>query len=264
MGLWFSLRDWDGISDSTFIGLRNFASLGASSRFWHALSTNLLYAGLTLVTQVPLAFSLAYVLFKQRGTTYLLRALVLFPQVLSIGAAGLLWLMIYHPQRGLLNYALSAVLQDRVAIAWLGTPETALVAVLVAANWYYFGLHTLIFMAGMAGIPPDYYDELKLSSSRVIDELRYIIFPLLREQMLISFLLVVSGSFGQILGFVSLLTNGGPSGSTELLGLYSIEMGFRAGRFGLASAVTVVLIMLVVSIVIWPILKIARTRLEYA
>jgi raffinose/stachyose/melibiose transport system permease protein len=263
ISLWFSLRDWNGISDSTFIGLRNFSSLGASPRFWHALWTNLLYAGLTLVTQVPLAFLLAYVLFRRRSTTPFLRALVLFPQVLSIGAAGLLWLMIYHPQRGLLNYALSAVLQDRIAIAWLGTPETALIAVVVAANWYYFGLHTLIFMAGMSGIPQDYYDVLKLSSARVLDELRYLILPLLREQMLISFLLVMSGSFGQVLGFISLLTNGGPSGSTELLGLYSIEIGFRAGRFGLASAVTVVLIMLVVSIVIWPILRIARTRLEY-
>ena len=264
ISLWFSVRDWNGGSDATYVGLQNFEELAASPRFWHSIRINLLYAGLTLVTQVPLAFLLAVALFKRRGQAHFLRALVLFPQVLSVGAAGLLWLMIYHPQRGLLNEALSAITQENVTIAWLGTSSTALGAVIVAANWYYFGLHTLIFMAGMSGIPQDYYDVLKMDSSRFRDELRYATVPLLREQFLISFLLVISGSFGHILGFMTILTNGGPAGSTELLGLYSVEMGFRAGRFGLASAITVVLLAIVLSIVIWPILRIARTRLEYA
>jgi ABC-type sugar transport system permease subunit len=263
ISLWFSLREWNGVSDSTFVGLENFEELAASPRFRNSLRINLLYAGLTLITQVPLAFFLAVALYKRRDQTHFLRALVLFPQVLSIGAAGLLWLMIYHPQRGLLNEALSAITQEPFRTAWLGTSSTALGAVLVAANWYYFGLHTLIFMAGMSGIPEEYYDVLRMGSNRFLDELRYVTLPLLREQFLISFLLVISGSFGHILGFMTILTNGGPAGSTELLGIYSVEMGFRAGRFGLASAITVVLLAVVLSIVIWPILRIARTRLEY-
>jgi ABC-type sugar transport system permease subunit len=264
ISLWFSVRDWNGLTDSTFIGLQNFRELAGSARFWHALSINVALAGFTLITQVPLAFFVALILFKRRHQTRFLRSLVLFPQVLSIGAASLLWLMIYHPQRGLLNAALSLFLPGAVRIAWLGTSATALGAVIFATNWYYFGLHTLIFMAGMSGIPQEYYDVLRMSSSRLRDELRHVTLPLLREQFLVSFVLVISGSFGHVLGFVSILTNGGPAGSTELLGLYAIEMGFRAGRFGLASAVTVVILAVVLSIVIWPIVRIARTRLEYA
>jgi len=126
------------------------------------------------------------------------------------------------------------------------------------------GLHTLIFMAGMSSIPQEYYEVVKMNSSRLRDELRHVTVPLLREQFLVSFVLVIAGSFGHVLGFVSILTNGGPAGSTELLGLYAIEMGFRAGRFGLASAITVVILAVVLSIVIWPIVRIARTRLEYS
>jgi ABC-type sugar transport system permease subunit len=263
ISLWFSVRDWNGLTQSTFIGLQNFRELAGSARFWHDLWINVALAGFTLVTQVPLAFVVALVLFKRRGRTRLLRSLVLFPQVLSIGAASLLWLMIYHPTRGLLNNVLSMTLPLNVKIAWLGSSDTALGAVIFATNWYYFGLHTLIFMAGMSGIPQDYYDVLKMGSSRLLDELRHITFPMLREQFLVSFVLVISGSFGHVLGFVSILTNGGPAGSTELLGLYAIEMGFRAGRFGLASAITVVILTVVLVIVIWPIVRIARTRLEY-
>jgi raffinose/stachyose/melibiose transport system permease protein len=264
ISLWFSFRDWNGLTNSTFIGVANFRELAGSPRFWHALLTNTALAGLTLITQIPLAFFIALILFKQRHQTRLLRSLVMFPQVFSVGAACLLWLMIYHPQRGLLNAALSLILPGDIKIAWLGSSTTALGAVIFAQNWYYFGLHTLIFLAGMSGIPQEYYDVLRMSSNRIWDELRHVTLPMLREQFLISFILVVSGSFGHVLGFVSILTNGGPAGSTELLGLYAIEMGFRAGRFGLASAITVVILTVVLSIVIWPILRIARTRLEYA
>lgn len=264
ISLWFSVRDWNGLTDPTFIGLQNFRELLHSARFWHAFGINVALAGFTLITQVPLAFFVALILFKRRHQTKLLRSLVLFPQVLSIGAASLLWLMIYHPTRGLLNNALTFVLPIDVKIAWLGSSNTALGAVIFATNWYYFGLHTLIFMAGMSGIPREYYEVLRLSTNRLRDELIHVTLPLLREQFLVSFVLVIAGSFGHVLGFVSILTNGGPAGSTELLGLYAIEMGFRAGRFGLASAITVVILAVVLSIVIWPIARIARTRLEYA
>jgi raffinose/stachyose/melibiose transport system permease protein len=264
ISLWFSVRDWNGLTDSTFIGFQNFRELAGTARFWQALWINAALAGLTLITQVPLAFFVAVVLFKRRHRTRLLRSLVLFPQVLSIGAVSLLWLMIYHPTKGLLNNSLSLVLPWDIKIAWLGSSATALGAVIIATNWYYFGLHTLIFMAGMSGIPQEYYDVVKMNSSRILDELRHVTIPLLREQFLVSFVLVISGSFGHVLGFVSILTNGGPAGSTELLGLYAIEMGFRAGRFGLASAITVVILAVVLSIVIWPIVRIAQTRLEYS
>ncbi len=264
ISLWFSFRDWNGLTDSTFIGLQNFRELAGTARFWHALRINVALAGFTLITQVPLAFFVALVLFKRRRQTRFLRALVLFPQVLSIGAASLMWLMLYHPTRGILNAVLSALLPGDFRIAWLGSSDTALGSVIFATNWYYFGLHTLIFMAGMSGIPREDYDDLKLSSDRILDELRHVTLPMLREQFLVSFVLVISGSFGHVLGFVSILTHGGPAGSTELLGLYAIEMGFRANRFGLASAITVVILAVVLTIVIWPIIRIARTRLEYA
>ena len=103
ISLWFSVRDWNGLTDSTFIGLQNFRELAESNRFWRDLRINVALAGFTLITQVPLAFFVAVILFKRRQQTRFLRSLVLFPQVLSIGAASLMWLMIFHPTRGILK-----------------------------------------------------------------------------------------------------------------------------------------------------------------
>src|SRR5687768_15831486 len=76
IGLWFSFRDWNGLTDSTFIGLGNFQELATTPRFWHSLWTNAVLAGSTLITQIPLAFFVALVLFKWRDQTRFLRSLV--------------------------------------------------------------------------------------------------------------------------------------------------------------------------------------------
>lgn len=263
IAVWFSLRSWNGVTESDFIGVSNYLELAQTERFWNSIRVNLALAALTLITQIPLAFLLAVALHRRRGRWRLLRTTVFLPQVLSVGAAALLWLMVFHPNRGLLNAALSATLNTDIYVPWLGETSTALVSVVVASNWYYFGLHTLIFLAGMSAIPEDFYDAVHLDSDRLLHELRYLTVPLLREQLLVSLILVISGSFGHILGFVSILTGGGPAGATELLGLYSIETAFRANRFGLASAITVVLLMIVLTILIIPVVRVTRRRVEY-
>jgi raffinose/stachyose/melibiose transport system permease protein len=264
IAVWFSLRSWDGVTASEFIGVSNFIELAGTERFWNSVRVNLALASLTLVSQIPLAFLLAVALHRRSGRWRLLRVTVFLPQLLSVGAAALLWLMVLHPNRGLLNAAFSAILNTDINVPWLGQTSTALVSVVVASDWYYFGLHTLIFLAGMSAIPEDFYDAIRLDSDRLRHELRYLTVPLLREQLLVSLILVISGSFGHILGFVSILTGGGPAGATELLGLYSIETAFRANRFGLASAITVVLLMIVVTILIVPVVRMTRRRVEYS
>ena len=148
-------------------------------------------------------------------------------------------------------------------IAWLGDPRLALVSVLVATTWFDFGLHMLLFMAGLAAIPPEYFDVARIETVRWHQKLRHVTLPLLREQVLISFTLIVSGSFGHLLGLFFLMTDGGPAGRTELLGLYMTKVAFRGSQYGLGSAVSVLMLVLVLAIVIWPILRVGRERLEF-
>jgi raffinose/stachyose/melibiose transport system permease protein len=264
VGLWFSLHEWDGVSRSAaFVGLSNYATLLTTERFWGAFRVNMLVAVLSLAMQMPLALGLALALSRRGRLVRVYRSAIFAPQVLSVAAVALTWNLVYDPSQGLLNRLLDAMGLGPVEVAWLGDPRFALVSVLAATTWFYFGLHMLLFMAGLAAIPPEYLDVARIETTRWHQRLRHVTLPLLREQLLISFTLIVSGSFGHLLGLFFLMTDGGPAGRTELLGLYMTKVAFRGGQYGLGSAVSVVLLVLVLVIVIWPILRVGRERLEF-
>jgi ABC-type sugar transport system permease subunit len=223
--------------------------------------------GASIVMQVPLALILALMLSRKRAFSSFYRNAIFSPQVLSTAAIALMWTLVFNPYQGLLNNLLSLVSGwfggGPVIIAWLGENETALLSALVATTWYSFGFTMILFMAGLGSIPAEYYDAARLETSSQWQVLRYITLPLLREVLLIIFVLTFSGSFGGLIGFFLLLTGGGPAGRTDLVGIYMYQSAFRAYQFGYASAISVVLVLLVLLVVIVPVLRIARERLEY-
>jgi ABC-type sugar transport system permease subunit len=109
-----------------------------------------------------------------------------------------------------------------------------------------------------------YFEAFILESNNWYEELRYVTLPMLRETILIAFALAVSNAFGHALGYVDLLTLGGPAGSTELLGLYATTTALYGRRLGFSSAITFMMLAIVLAAVIGPVLRIARERLEYS
>jgi raffinose/stachyose/melibiose transport system permease protein len=217
----------------------------------------------SLLTQMPLALGLAIVLSRKGFGMKAYRTVIFAPQAMSIAAVALLWRLIYSPYFGPLNHLLRAIGLDTLAIGWLGDPDTALISVLMAAAWFYFGFHMVIFMAGLASIPDEIYDAVRLETNSWFHTLIYITLPLLREQLLLSFVFILAGTFGSLMGFVSLLTDGGPANATELLGIYMARQAFRGNRYGYASAISVILLLTVGLALVWPALRVARERLEY-
>ncbi len=264
VGLRTSFYTWDGASaNMTFVGLANYVEAFSNSRFWNAMLVNWLAVFGSLITQMPLALVLAIGLFKQTRIMKVYRSAIFAPQVLSIAAAGLLWSMFYNPYQGPLNRFLEAIGLNSLALGWLGEEKTALISLIIATAWFYFGFHMIIFMAGLAAIPREYFEAAMLETNNWFATLRYITLPMLREQLLISFILIFGGSFGSLMGFYYLMTNGGPSNATELLGIYMTTQAFRANRFGYASAISVIILLIVGLVLIWPALRVARERLEY-
>ena len=263
LGLTTSFYKWDGISSMKFVGLNNYIEAFKASRFWNAMLINWLAFFGSLLTQMPLALFLAIGLSKVTRITRIYRSAIFAPQILSLAAAGLLWSLIFHPYEGPLNQLLKVIGLKSWALGWLGEPDTALISLLIAALWLYFGFHMIIFMAGLASIPKEYFEAAQLETNSWLEILRYITLPLLREQLLLSFVLILAGSFGSLIGFFYLMTSGGPGGSTELLGIYMNFQAFRAGRFGYASAVSVITLFVVGIVIVWPVIHIAHERLEY-
>ena len=265
IGLGLSFNEWNGYSaDVTFVGLENYSTLLESDRFWNAMKINWIVVLATIVTQMSVSLALALVLSKKGRGMRVYRTAAFVPQVLSIAAVGMIWGLMYDPFQGLINQGLQAVGIEGIRIAWLGNTNTALIAMLVTTTWFYYGFHTLIFMAGISAIPEEYYDAIKLETDRWFHVLRYVTLPLLREQLLIVFVLIFSGGFGHIMGLFFIMTRGGPAGRTELLGLMMERVGFRGAQVGVASAISIVMLITVFVVVIGPALRISRERLEYS
>ncbi|MFC2055322.1 carbohydrate ABC transporter permease [Chloroflexota bacterium] len=264
VGLLFSFTNWDGVKPAQFIGLANYIELFSSGRYWDDFVINSLFAAAIIVLEIPLALFLALGLSIAGPGIVFFRTAFFLPQALSITVAALIWRFAYEPSVGLVNRIFEAIGLSSFTAVWLGETDTALAAVTVSFMWWTFGFFTILFIAGLSGIPSMYFEAFRLESDRWYQELRFVTVPLLRETLLIAFAMAISNAFGFAIGYFELLTHGGPAGSTELLGLFASSTALLGRRFGFSSAITMTMLLLVLAIVIGPILYIARERLEYS
>jgi raffinose/stachyose/melibiose transport system permease protein len=263
VGLLFSLTRWDGVTAVEFIGLSNYIELGATPRFWNDLVTNTLLALGLILIELPFALFLAIGLSKQNRRNNFFRTAFFIPQALSVTVAALTWRFAYAPSVGLINRILEAVGLGNLTTVWLGETRTALAALTLSFMWWTFGFFTILFIAGLSAIPSMYYEALRLESNRWYHALRHVTLPMLRETILIAFALAISNAFGHALGYVDLVTGGGPAGATELLGLYATTTALYGRRLGFSNAITFTMLAIVFAAVIFPIIYVARERLEF-
>jgi ABC-type sugar transport system permease subunit len=259
-----SITKWDGFSlRPEYVGFSNYIKLFETVRFRDDLAITFFVWFAVVFLQLPFALFLAIGLSKQGPLLGFFRTVFFFPQVMSTTVVALTWRNALNPEVGFVNKALTEVGLGSLSMPWLGDERTALPWVTISLVWWMYGLFTTMYVAGLANIPSEYYEALRLESDRWYHRLWYVTLPMLRETLLITFAMATGIGFGHSIGYFNLMTMGGPAGSTELLGLYSVTTALRGRQFGYASAITTTLLCIVVAIVILPIWHTARERLEY-
>ncbi|HSL71576.1 MAG TPA: sugar ABC transporter permease, partial [Longimicrobiales bacterium] len=172
------------------------------------------------------------------------------PFVTTLVAVAIVWRYLYHPQYGLLNYALSWF--GIGPIEWLGDPRFAMPAIILMAAWKGFGYNMLIFLAGLQSIPTELYEASDLDGAGPLRQFWHITLPMLGPTFLFVGVVTMIGYF-QLFAEPYVMTAGGPLRSTTSLVLLMYEEGFRWWRMGVAAAVAFVLFII---ILIW-------TRLQF-
>jgi ABC-type sugar transport system permease subunit len=259
VGLGVSFTSWDALRPPVYIGLGNFIALFQDPNFYNSIRVTVEYAVLTLVTQLPLALFLAYLLSQQKRGSKVFRAIFFIPQVLSIVAVGVLWSLIYDPFNGPPARILS--LLGVGPIDWLG--KYAMLSLVLTSAWVYFGFHMVLQLAGMSAIPTELYDSARLDTTSSLQVFFRVTLPLLRETLLISTVLMVAGAFSYSIGITWVLTRGGPLHATELLPIFMYKAAFSNHQFGYSSAVSIVMVLfiaLTVGAIVW---WFGRERIEY-
>lgn len=241
---YYSLYRWSGLGPMVqFAGLDNYMRVFRDGIFMQALGHNVLLVVLSLTIQLPLALGLALLLSRDLPGRALFRTVFFLPYVLSEVITGVLWSFIFQPQVGLLNTVLLAIWPGATRQAWLGSPQWVIYALFIVITWKYFGLHLILYLAGLQNIPRELEEAAVIDGARPAQVIRYISIPLLAPTIRLSIFLSVLGAL-QIFDLVWVMTTGGPVNGSETMVTYIYKFGFQRFAIGYGSAVAVVLFML--------------------
>jgi ABC-type sugar transport system permease subunit len=236
--VWFSLHEWGGFGPMTWVGLRNYAEMAGDPTFWTAFGNTVLFTGVSVPLGIVTGLGAALLLNRALPARGLLRGLVYLPVVVSGVAAGVIFLRLFDPIRGILNQ-LAATL-GLPQVDWQSDATAALVSIVVVTTWQGVGFGMVVYLAGLQGIPREVYEAASMDGAGRWRTFASITWPLLAPT---TFFLVV---YSVILSFqafdtVYVLTRGGPGDATTFLVQYAYDQGFNQLRQGYAAALGVVI-----------------------
>lgn len=218
-------------------GIDNYTRLFADPHFATAVRNNLVYAAGTIIPSLTLALLFALGLREGTRLTSVLRTLFVLPLLIPLVAAAALFIFIFLPGAGLLDYYLARL--GAAQTNWLGDPSLALGSIIAITVWKNTGYYLLFFLAGLAGVPQELLDAAKIDGASAIQRFLRITLPLLGPTLAFIFVIALLNVITQV-DHVIVMTQGGPSDSTSLVLYYIYQQAHQNYDIGLASAATVV------------------------
>lgn len=234
-----SFTDWNfGEPTIGFAGLANYEELWDDRVFWISLRNTLIYVGVSVPATVGLGLLAAIAIEGvSRGRDFY-RAIYFMPVASTLLAMALVWEFMFHPTVGFVNQAFRLI--GLPTADWLQNPDTALLALAVIGIWQNLGLAMVLFMAGLKAIPPDLYEALAMDGADgAWERFRRVTWPMLGPALVFVVAIIAIRSF-QVFDTVAVLTEGGPSKSTEVLLHTMVQQGFTFLRSAYGAAITMV------------------------
>lgn len=241
---YFSLTYWDPF-EARFAGLENYEQFFSEPFLIQGTINTLIFALLTSGLKTVLGLLLAVLLTSGIWGQGLLRNIVFFPVLVSTIGVGLLFKEMMHPTDGAINVALAAIGID--GPGWLTNPSLALYSVAIVDVWRGVGLATLIFIAGLATIPKDYYEAARIDGATRFQQFWRVTVPLVRPATTTVVILSLIGGL-RLFDLIWAMTRGGPGFSSDVLASVIFKQ-YQAGFWGLSTAGNVILFLLIAAII---------------
>jgi multiple sugar transport system permease protein len=238
-----SFTRWDLISTPAYVGLENYRVLLLEDEsFRIAVKNTLIFTLLSVPAGTAVSLVLASALnHKLRGAT-LYRTAYFLPVVSSTVAVALVWSWLFNPDFGIVNDLLLKLGLPR--FMWLASSRTVLPSLVIVAVWRGIGPSTVIFLAGLQGIPEELYDAGKMDGANAPQLFRHITLPMLSPTTFFVIVVSIIGSF-QVFDLVYIMTGGGPGRASLVIVYYIFENAFRWFRMGYAASIAFVLLIIV-------------------
>ncbi|MET8162308.1 sugar ABC transporter permease [Sphaerisporangium sp. NPDC005289] len=243
----YSLYDWDGIGASTWVGPANYGKVFTDPDLFESLVNAVKLIVFFSAIPVVLGLAIAATIRRIAATRLALvaRTVIFLPQVIPLVAAGIAWSWLLA-STGVVNQLLTLVGLGGVTRAWLGDFGTALPAVGMIGAWVLLGLCTLLLLAGMSKIDPALYEAARLDGAGPWREFISITVPSLRQEIAVCVTVTVIAALASF-DIIYISTQGGPGNTTMVPGLQIFYLAFSEREVGMASALAVVLMVLVMA-----------------
>ena len=240
-----SFYRWDGLGEATWVGIGNYQELVNDRAFETSLWNNVKWLALYLLA-IPAGLFIALFLNQTVTGIRLYKSLFFFPFVISQVVVGLVFTWFYLPRVGLLNASLEFLGLGSLNI--LGDPTLATYGIIAAGLWPQTAYCMILYLTGLNAVDPEQIEAARLDGAKGARMLWYVVLPQLKPATFIAFVVTIIGALRSF-DLISIMTNGGPFGSTRVLSFYMFERalseyGFRMG-YGSAIAVVLFMIMLI-------------------
>lgn len=242
---WYSVTSWDGLSpEKTFVGAKNYVEIATRPELFSVFTVSLYYVGASIV-QMVLALYFATVLsFNVRFKNFF-KGVLFFPYLINGVAIAFVFLYFFQPGGTLDSLLALAGVNDPPQ--WIGNPDVINYSLAGTSVWRYMGLNFVLFLGAIQSIPAQLYEASSLDGASRWAQFRYIILPGIRPIVGLSFILAISGSLA-VFEIPYIMTEG--ANGSETFVIQTVRMAFKLHKVGLASAMAVVLL-LIVLVVTW-------------
>lgn len=235
-----SFHDWNPlIQQFDFIGWENYSYILSDSLFWSSISNTLVFTFFSTLFRVVIGLGLALLLFsKMTKFRTAFQGLFYMPTITPLVAVSFVWMWMFDPQFGLINKVFN------LDINWLKDSTWALPAIIIMTVWKDFGYATVLFLAGMMGLPHEVYEASTIDGANNWQTFRHITAPLLKPT---TIFVVITSLISYLQAYIQILimTKGGPGTSTFVISYLIFDEAFVGYNFGTASAMAIILFIII-------------------
>lgn len=242
-----SFTNFAGIGAAENVGWKNYERIFSRTRYSDAIWITLLFTVIVVAALTVTGLFFAALLHRLPLIRNFCRAALYTPAMMSFVVVAYVWQFIYSPLNGGLNALLESVGLGFLQQNWLGDPDIALYAVAFTQIWMFTGFTCAIFLAGYSGIPEEIEESARLEGASSWQRFRHIELPLLAPSMTVSIILTTIGTL-KTFELPWILTKGGPDGATRTLSIEIIDNLFGQYKFGFASALSMVMLIIVLAV----------------
>jgi multiple sugar transport system permease protein len=244
-----------------YVGLENYRRLFSSDAFWRAFRVTTAFAVISVFVEMVLGVLVALLLFQDFRGRNVLRALLILPWALPTVVNALLWRLIYNPEYGALNAMLVQLGVLDEYRSWLGDPNSALAALIVADAWKNFPLVALISLAALHAVPQAIRAAAIVDGANALARFRYVILPYLAGPLMVAIVLRTIEAF-KVFDIIWVMTRGGPANSTRTLSILVYQEAFSFQRAGSGASLALIITLAVTVLAVAYIFLIRRAAGE--